>query len=85
MPTSDYTGLNEGVYLQPGLGTSASAPVLPSELPPSEVAAPAGAAVSGTAVLAMVATSPPAHHQSLINKLRSPPTEGCRSRGAPDH
>lgn len=46
LPTSDYTGLNEGVYLQPGLGTSASAPVLPSELPPSEVAAPAGAASS---------------------------------------
>ena len=46
LPTSDYTGLNEGIYLQPGLGTSASAPVLPSELPPLEGAAPAGAASS---------------------------------------
>ena len=46
LPTSDYTGLNEGVYLQPRLGASASAPVLLSELPPSEGAAPAGAASS---------------------------------------
>ena len=47
MPTSDYTGRNEGVYcVQPSLGASASAPVLPSELPAAEGAAPAGAASS---------------------------------------
>ena len=47
LPTSDYTGLNEGVYcVQPSLGASASAPVLPSELPAAEGAAPAGGASS---------------------------------------
>ena len=45
-PTSDYTGLYEGVYVPPGLGGSASAPVLPSELPLSEGDALAGAASS---------------------------------------